>query len=68
MAPRLRLLPIMAEWPAIERFLNEEIGAACFGVKSLDDAIATANRKANDELRRRAKPWRGLTLPQPTTS
>jgi multiple sugar transport system substrate-binding protein len=52
LAPRLKLLPIMAEWPPIERFLNEEIEAAYFGVKSLDEAIATANRKANDQIRR----------------
>jgi multiple sugar transport system substrate-binding protein len=52
LAPRLKLLPIMAEWPAIERFLNEEIEAAYFGIKSLDEAIATANRKANEQIRR----------------
>jgi multiple sugar transport system substrate-binding protein len=52
LAPRLKLLPVMAEWPAIERFLNEEIEAAYFGVKSLDEAIATANRKSNEQIRR----------------
>jgi multiple sugar transport system substrate-binding protein len=50
-APRLRVLPVLAEWPAIERILNEEVENAFFGNKSLEDAIITANRKSNDLLR-----------------
>ncbi|HZO32661.1 MAG TPA: sugar ABC transporter substrate-binding protein [Chloroflexota bacterium] len=52
LAPKLKLLPILAEWPAIERFMNEEIEAAFFGTRSFDEAIETANRKSNEQLKR----------------
>ena len=52
LAPKLKLLPILAEWPAIERFMNEEIEAAFFGTRSFDEAVETANRKTNEQLKR----------------
>jgi len=52
LAPSLRLLPVLPEWPNMERFMNEEIEAAYVGAKSLDDAILAANQKSNEQLQR----------------
>jgi len=52
LAPHLRLLPMLAEWPSIERIVSEEIESAFFGAQSARDSIATANRRANDQLKR----------------
>jgi multiple sugar transport system substrate-binding protein len=52
LSPRLRLLPVLPEWPAMERAINEELEMAFFGLKTLDEAVATANRKANEQLGR----------------
>jgi multiple sugar transport system substrate-binding protein len=52
LAPSLRLLPVLAEWPTMERFMNEEIEAAFVGAKSLDHAILAANQKSNEQLNR----------------
>ena len=52
LAPRLKLLPILPEWPAIERVMNEEIETAFFGTRPFDEALETANRKSNEQLKR----------------
>ena len=52
LAPRVKLLPLLPELPAIERVVNEELEAAFFGQKSFDMALTTANDKANDLLKR----------------
>ena len=52
LAPRLKLLPILPEWPQMERTMNEEIESAFFGAKTVEDAVGVANKKTNDLLKR----------------
>lgn len=52
LGPNLVSLPTIAEWPEIEKVINDELYVAFFGTKSLDDALKTANDKTRDILAR----------------
>src|SRR5262249_46768046 len=50
-ARTIRLVPVLAEWPAIERVLNDEIERAFWGA-DFEEAMNTAQQRANAELKR----------------
>lgn len=52
LGPELEVLPILPEWPEIEKTINEELYVAFFGNKPLDDALATAQSKIDEILSR----------------
>lgn len=52
LGPELEVLPVLPEWPEIEKTINEELYVAFFGNKSLDDAIDAAQTKIDEILGR----------------
>ena len=52
LGPHLVSLPTIAEWPEIEKVINDEIYVAFFGTKSLDAALQTADDKTREILGR----------------